>query len=206
MDLSAKSSTILGEDASSSTFSVGEIRRFPIAFNIYYTKTQSVNTSIFHLGEHQAQPLYAATFHVSWTGKSDVTLHDGPDTGAPTLATAETERLLSINSIIKIPALHSGSAISEQLRVEYHLTGPSHHFSVPSIAGNDALPERFEWRQSHRDGSWGWKLVRTTSKVTYGTAEDPNSRTREVASDGKEVVAKLVDNTVYCIEQQGGQI
>jgi hypothetical protein len=42
----------------------------------------------------------------------------------------------------------------------------------------------------------GWKLVRTTSKVTYGTAEGPNSRTREVASDGKEVVAKLVDNTV----------
>jgi hypothetical protein len=196
MDLSAERSVaVMDENTSSVAHPAGSERRFPTTFNIYYTKTKSTKTSILHLGEHQSHPLYAATSHVGWSGRSNLTLHVGPSTDSPALATADSESRANMNTVIKIPAPSAGGAFSERLRVECHLAGLSHHFSVPSMAGNNALPERFEWRQSRRGGSWGWKLVRITSNATCGTAEGPDSKAGEVAGDGKEVVARLVDST-----------
>lgn len=177
--------------------------RFPTAFNIYYKSCNGLLTSaIFQLGEHREQPLYAAKFHLRWNGKSNLTLHDGPETTSPILSTVESEKLIGRTSSIKVLSPPAPKAISERMRAEYHLTSESYTFAVETSTEQGSLPERFEWRQSHGEEvrdiaawSWGWKLVRLTSDAPDGRGGKRDVRGKGVASDGKEVVAVLIDRT-----------
>ncbi|GAB7354236.1 hypothetical protein MBLNU459_g4775t1 [Dothideomycetes sp. NU459] len=194
-----KSGNIVGGESSScSAITPGNIR-FPHTFGIYYVKCHKFTTSMFHLGEHQSSPQYAASFHTGWAGKNEVTLHNGPDTTAPVIGMAENQCLKGRSTTITIKSPPAAQPISELLKVKYHFLSSSYTFAVDTSHG---IPEKFEWRQSHgkevRDvDKWsrGWKLVRMTGDGPDSHGGKRAAREKGEAGDGKEVVAVLTDNS-----------
>ncbi|KAI1799345.1 hypothetical protein F4811DRAFT_568352 [Daldinia bambusicola] len=177
-------------------------RQFPPAFNLYLESGRH-----FHIGEHQASPLYAVSLARSaFSSKPDVLLHCGPGPRSPPLAAVERlgfDRCLTVT----LPPLVPGAGVPRALeRVETPtglLDGP-YTFVVETGAGAGAAEglrrEPFAWRRSRAEmvgalggRSSGWKLVRLRTDAPSGLdgrgAPAGGARARARAGDGREVVA-----------------
>lgn len=175
--------------------------RFPHSFQIYYKSTK-VKTTIFHLGEEQASPLYTAALHVGWYGKSDVTLYLGATADGPILGTAHNTRGVGYDTTVNINSPPLPKAVSEKLTVKFHLGGGSYSFVALAGIGADAYPEKFEWRQSRSKEVTGdnktfsgWKLVRLDANRATSMIPATQDEEAVTAGDGGEVVAISIDTT-----------
>jgi hypothetical protein len=169
---------------------------FPPTFQIHYHKT-TLSTTILHLSSSPSRPLYAASLHLNWYGKSSLTLSslDGP-----ALATAANERGIGSNSTVKIHSPPLVAAVEERLKVDFHVGSESYSFVVATgTGGGKTYPEKFEWRQSRSQEitaeskmAQGWKLVRLDKEEETVVGPAGEAAESVIAGDGREVVAVLI--------------
>lgn len=155
----------------------------PTHTSVWYKSSSMLkSTTTLYLGETKATPthLLQAKLHVS--GKSELTLHAGPEPTTAILAHTESKHACSTDSRLSI-TVPGQPAHNEPFAAHMRLTTERYDFvlQVPSGA-----VEKFEWRMSKGDEvkalhgfKYGFKLVRLGEKF-----EGPN-----VSGDGHEVVA-----------------
>jgi hypothetical protein len=178
------------------------LRVFPISFNGYYQKRI---TTVFHLGEHAHQPIFAVKTHTGWSGAPGVVLHSGPSDKDPPLAAAGNETGLETerhkDTLVILPPLPGSGTDSshEYLRHDPTYRTESYRFNIDVGLGGDKgmYPEEFEWRRSlgdevkelnNKKNILGWELVRLSSDMAIRPNETGEGSAR-VTADGKEMVA-----------------
>lgn len=113
---------------------------FPAAFNLYHQKSKSGRSLVYTLGEHDSEPLYTLTIHSGISGNPSLVLHNGPDPGAPALASADKEpgqesfanKFTGRASLITLPALPNFGRPTTEEPLENHVTlsGAGYAFSL----------------------------------------------------------------------------
>ncbi|KAI1471556.1 uncharacterized protein F4812DRAFT_467593 [Daldinia caldariorum] len=179
-------------------------RQFPPAFNMYIESRQH-----YHIGEHQAAPLYAVTLArpvlFSSSSRPDVLLHCGPSHQSPALAAVERvgfDRCLTV-TLPPLLVAGSGSGAGAGAGVQERVETPTGFGDGPYTfvveAGPGQRREAFAWRRSRGETvealggrASGWKLVRLRTDAPSGL-EGPGRAVfaggGACAGDGKEVVA-----------------
>lgn len=177
-------------------------RVFPNLFNGYYQKKM---TTVFHLGEHAHQPIFAVKTHTGWSGAPGIVLHSGPSDKDPALAAAGNETGLETerhkDTLVILPPLPGSGEDSshEYLRHDPTYLTESYRFNIDVGLGGEKrmYPEEFEWRRSLGDevkglnknkNQLGWQLVRLHSDVGVQADRTGEGSVRATA-DGKEMVA-----------------
>ncbi|KAK7977645.1 hypothetical protein PG996_003699 [Apiospora saccharicola] len=115
---------------------------FPAAFNLYHQKSKSGRSLVYDLGERDSEPLYTLTIHSGISGNPSLVLHNGPDPGAPALASADKEpgqepksfshKFTGKASLITLPALPNFGRPTTEEPLENHVTlsGAGYAFSL----------------------------------------------------------------------------
>ncbi|GAM86522.1 hypothetical protein ANO11243_045360 [Dothideomycetidae sp. 11243] len=177
-----------------------KLSSIPPKTSIFY-KSSSLRkqSSLVYVGPTKDSPLYAMTMHLAWSGRSDLTLHDGTDESAPPLAVAQSKSLMSVDSMFTLHTAE-GREITEKLDATMHLTTERYGFAL-DVGGT--MPERFEWRISKGEEvaalqgwKYGLKLVRLDGQVAEGEK-------RGSSSDGHEVVAAWAEPSINMANEIG---
>ena len=113
---------------------------FPAAFNLYHQKSKSGRSLVYTIGEHDSEPLYTLTIHSGISGNPSLVLHNGPEAGAPALASANKEpgqesfanKFTGRASLITLPALPNFGRPTTEEPLENHVTlsGAGYAFSL----------------------------------------------------------------------------
>ncbi|KAH8677487.1 hypothetical protein BX600DRAFT_129489 [Xylariales sp. PMI_506] len=206
-----KNNPFFAADDSSAAGSFKMPIKFPPTFNLYYLRSVP-DRSIFHLGTEEDRPLYAVTFHTSFTEDLRVVLHSDADadSGITPLAAA-FQKPGRRDSTIQLTGFPT--AETEELLAHAGLISTAYTFEIE--IGPQRRREKFEWRPSKGSevkgliassgrgvSGLGRKLVRLSAE-SDGVGGTRAVRDTGASSDGREVVAVWVDNPKWTMNRAG---
>ncbi|KAI0383989.1 hypothetical protein F5Y04DRAFT_233773 [Hypomontagnella monticulosa] len=187
-------------------------QKFPVSWTLYRGPGSGTLLLKADSSNGPSPPLFAVSQTPNPSaGQPNLTLHEGPSTDAPALATGERHKTFTggIHSVISLPGSGSGISPEEPLRTLVSWPHISYAFDVdvgtadPSGKNLGRLRrETFEWRHSAGSAitwlgaaSTGWKLLRLSADPPPGLKTEEWSFTGggEFSSDGKEIVAVWAD-------------